>query len=92
MQITAATGSPDNQHTARPRLDVSCYALTRAALWDLTAASVELMRSLNGAQVGIQLIDRVDTIMRPYYLAWSPTVHRTIGTYEIQLRPRPVAE
>lgn len=92
IQVIAAAGTADNQHTARPRLDVQCFALTREAMWALTAASVEAMRSLAGAEVDGQLIDAVQTVMRPYYLAWSPTVHRSIGTYEIQLRPRTSAD
>lgn len=87
-QIILSTGSADNEHTAFPRLDVQCMALTRSAMWAQTSAAVDLMRSLAGAEVQGQLVDRVVTIMRPYYLAWSPTVHRSIGTYEIQLRPR----
>lgn len=87
-QIINTTGSADSEHTSYPRLDVYCFALDRAALWAQTSASVELMRSLSGAEVDGQLVDLTRTVMRPYYLAWSPTVHRSIGTYEIQLRPR----
>ena len=88
LQATATPGANDTEVTSYPRIDLSCYAATRPALWAATAASVELMRSLAGAEVGGQLVDTTVTVMRPYYLAWSPTVHRTIGTYEIQLRPR----
>jgi hypothetical protein len=87
-QVTATAGSADGEVTASPRVDLSCFALTRDALWAQTAAATELMRSLSGAEVAGQLVDTVRTVMRPYYLAWSPTVHRTISTYEIQLRPR----
>ncbi len=89
IQVIAAAGTADGQVTAYPRVDLYCFAATRSAVWSLTARSVELMRSLAAAEVDGQGIDAVNVMMRPYFLAWSPTVPRTIGTYEIQLRPRP---
>ena len=86
--VLASTASKDGEVTAYPRVDIYNMAATRQAMWDLTAATNEAMRLLSGAEVDGQLIDRVDLVMRPYFLAWSPTVPRSIGTYEIQLRPR----
>jgi hypothetical protein len=86
VQVIAGTSTRDDQVSAYPRVDVHCFAATRDAMWTLTEAmqaAMDTLTSVNG-----QDVDQVNTIIWPYFLAWSPTVPRSIATYEIELRPR----
>jgi hypothetical protein len=86
VRLIAGTSTRDDQVTAYPRIDVHCFAATRDAMWTLTAAAHTAMGMLT--QVDGQDVDQVVTIQWPYFLAWSPTVPRSVASYEIQLRPR----
>lgn len=88
VQVIMSTGSADSETTVYDRIDLYNMASTRGAMWALTAETHALMRNLGSAQVDGQLIDLVRVVQRPSFLAWSPTVPRSIGVYEIQYRPR----
>jgi hypothetical protein len=88
VQVIMSTGSADDEVTAHDRLDVYCMAATRAAMWALTAETHGLMGRLTELDGGPVGVDKVVCVMRPSFLAWSPTVPRSIAVYEIQTRPR----
>ena len=86
VQVIAGTSTRDDQVSVYPRVDVHSFAATRDAMWTLTEAmqaAMGTLKSVNG-----QDVDHVRTIIWPYFLAWAPTVPRSIATYEIELRPR----
>ena len=86
VQLIAGTSTRDDQVSAYPRVDVHCFAATRDAMWALTEAMHAAMGKLTS--VNGQDVDQVRTIIWPYFLRWSPTVPRSVATYEIELRPR----
>jgi hypothetical protein len=88
VQVIASTGSLDQETTVVGRVDVYCLAATRGAMWALSGETYTAMGSLAGAEVNGQLIDMVRALQRPSFLAWSPTVPRSIAVYELQYRPR----
>jgi hypothetical protein len=88
VQVIQSTGSADSETTSFDRVDLYNMAATRAAMWALTKESHAAMGRLGGAAVDGQLIDVVRVVQRPSFLAWSPTVPRSIGVYELQFRPR----
>lgn len=88
VQVIGSTGSADSETTAFGRVDIYNLAATRGAMWALTGETHKAMGSLAGAEVNGQLIDVVRAIQRPSFLAWSPTVPRSIAVYELQYRPR----
>jgi hypothetical protein len=90
VQVIASTGSLDQETTVVGRVDVYCLAATRAAMWALSGETYTAMGSLAGVEVNGQLIDMVRALQRPSFLAWSPTVPRSIAVYELQYRPRTV--
>jgi hypothetical protein len=88
VQVIQSAGSADTETTSLDRMDLYNMAADRSAMWALTAASHAAMGRLGGAEVDGQLIDVVRVVQRPSFLAWSPTVPRSIGVYELQYRPR----
>jgi hypothetical protein len=86
VRLIAGTSTRDDQVSVYPRVDVHCFAATRDAMWTLTEAMVAAMDKLTS--VNGQDVDYVRTVIYPYFLAWSPSVPRSIATYEIELRPR----
>lgn len=88
VQVIASTGSAPSETTVHGRVDIYCLAATRAAMWALTGETVNAMGSLAGAEVSGQLVDSVRPTQQPSFLAWSPTVPRSIAVYELHYRPR----
>jgi hypothetical protein len=84
VQVIAGTSTRDDQVSAYPRVDIHCFGATRDAMWTLTEAMQAAIGSLTS--VNGQDVDAVRTIIWPYFLAWSPSVPRSIATYEIELR------
>lgn len=88
VRVLRSPGSED-EVTARPRVDLHCFAAGYDPMWELAGDVHNAMRALGGNVVGAQLIDTVRTIQDPTFLAWSDTVPRTVAVYELQLRPTP---
>lgn len=88
VQVTRSGGSADTEETVYGRVDLENFAATRSAMWALTEATHNAMDRLGGSEVNGQPIDVVVATLKPNFLAWSPTVPRSIATYELQYRPR----
>jgi hypothetical protein len=88
VQVIQSAGSIDSEATSYDRVDLYNMAADRGAMWTLTKASHDAMGRLSGAEVAGQLIDVVRVVQRPSFLAWSPSVPRSIAVYELQYRPR----
>lgn len=88
VQVEGGAGTTGDETTDRPRVDLGNMAATRTGMWALTEQTHNAMSRLAGQEIRGQLIDRVSCPMHPSFLRWSPTVLRTIATYELQFRPR----
>lgn len=86
-RVIAVPGGAETETTAGDRVEIHNMAATRDAMWALTRETHDLMRRLTELEGG-QLIDKVLCPMRPSFLAWSPTVPRSIAVYEVQYRPQ----
>jgi hypothetical protein len=89
VQILDAGGTLLDETTVAGRVDIHCFAATRAAMWALSGAANEAVGNLAGQEIDGQLVDAVIARALPTFLAWSATVPRTVATYELQYRPRP---
>ncbi len=90
IQVIASGGGAVNQVTAGPRVDIEVLATTRGMMWDLTDVVHNAMQALGGNVARGQLVDAVVNLQLPSFVAWSPTVPRSVAVYELQLRPAPV--
>ncbi len=83
------SGGTSGQVTSLLRADVEVMATDRGPMWDLTELVHNAIRALSGNNMGAQLVDVVETIQEPAFVAWSPSVPRSVAVYEFQLRPAP---
>lgn len=85
IRVTRSPGANDAR-TARPRLDVECFAPDRAAMWVLAGRANNALAEISGHMYGGVQIDTVNTVTDPVPGWWSPTVQRSVAVYEFDLR------
>lgn len=90
VQITASGGN-SRQVDSTLRADVEVLSTDRASMWALTEAVHNAVKSTRGNLVGGLLVDTLDAIQLPAFVAWSPAVPRTVAVYEFVMRPAPPA-
>ncbi len=72
--------------TTTARVEVHCFAPDESAGWALAGSAHDAMREIGGKRVSGQLIDRSRCVQDPAESFWSPTVFRTVGVYELDMR------
>lgn len=82
-----ASGGGQTQVDSLPRVDVEVLHTDRGAMWDLTTVVHGAIASSGGQSVGGRLVDQLNVIQLPGFVAWSPAVYRTIAVYEFVMRP-----
>lgn len=85
----AGAGGPDDRLTARERIDVECFAATRADARDLAERARIAMHATSHTVVGGWLIDRVSTEAGPFWADYAnDAVRRYVATYLVESRIR----